>query len=88
MLLNEKLIEVRLALGKTQVQMAKHLGAALISVGSWERGVRSPSPPFLVKYLRLAAKCGVEIDPKQVFKQYGSSRTKRRRFNSPTSPLC
>jgi DNA-binding transcriptional regulator YiaG len=33
--------------------MAEALGTNAITVSRWERGVRKPSKPFIVKYVRL-----------------------------------
>lgn len=61
--LAEKLLHIRTALGLSQNEMIRRLGLSekLIreSISAFERGVREPSLPVLLKYARAA---GVYVD--------------------------
>lgn len=60
--LPEKILQVRLALGHTQEEMARRLGFTEITreyVSGFERGTREPPLPVLLKIANLA---GVYVD--------------------------
>ena len=60
--LSKKLLQIRKELGLSQVDMVKHLGFRRIHpahISAYERGVREPPLPVLLKYARLA---GVSTD--------------------------
>ena len=56
--LAEKLLQVRLALDLSQTEIVKHMSLAerlnRDDVSKYERGVREPSLPTLLRYARLA----------------------------------
>jgi transcriptional regulator with XRE-family HTH domain len=60
--LPEKILQIRLALGDTQEEMARRLGFSEITreyVSGFERGTREPPLPVLLKIANLA---GVYVD--------------------------
>ena len=57
--LGAKLREVRLRLGMTQEELAKHLGTDSGSISRFEHGKRDPSLLEILAYSRLS---GIEID--------------------------
>lgn len=62
--LAEKLLQVRLQLGLSQSEMLRRLSAedmvAYTRISEYERGIREPPLPILLKYARLAGVC-VEV---------------------------
>lgn len=56
--LAEKLLQVRLAFGLSQTEMLRRLGAeemvAYNRISEYERGIREPPLPILLRYARLA----------------------------------
>lgn len=61
--LAEKLLHIRSVLGLSQSEMLAHLGESdelfRSSISAYERGVREPPLPVLLKYARIA---GVYVD--------------------------
>lgn len=62
--LAEKLLQVRLQLGLSQSEMLRRLSAeemvAYTRISEYERGLREPPLPILLKYARLIGVC-VEV---------------------------
>ena len=57
--LADKLREVRLQMGMTQAEMARHLGTDSGSISRCEQGIREPSLLDILAYSRLV---GVEME--------------------------
>jgi transcriptional regulator with XRE-family HTH domain len=59
--LGEKLLQIRTAIGLSQSEMLRHLGLEdrlnRDDVSKYERGVREPSLPVLLRFARLAGVC-------------------------------
>lgn len=50
---SQRLREIRVKYGKTQLDVAKHLGISNVGYGAWERGDTEPSVDNIVKLCRL-----------------------------------
>ena len=57
--LGEKMREVRLRLGMTQEEVAKHLGTDSGAISRFERGLRDPS---LLEILAFSRMCGIGVE--------------------------
>lgn len=56
------LTEARIALGKSQQEVADDLGTTHVNVSRWERGITKPNPYFRRKLCRLFGKTEEELD--------------------------
>jgi transcriptional regulator with XRE-family HTH domain len=68
--LAEKLLQIRLSFGLSQTEMLERLGLSdelfRSSISAYERGVREPPYPVLLRYARTAGVCtDVLIDDEQ-----------------------
>lgn len=52
-MISEKIRELRIRLGLTQLQLADKLGLTRSSVNAWEQGISVPSTPYIIQLAKL-----------------------------------